>query len=250
MRYSNYHTHTSFCDGNNTPEEMVQQAIALGMEELGFSAHSDLCKDMNGYCEEVLRLKKAYRGRISIKLGVEYDYYFDIDTSCFDYVIGGVHYLKKDGMLLPLDYTKEKFIPLADKYYGGDIYALCEDYYETLTGIYEKTGCDIVAHFDLVTKYNEGDNLFDTTHPRYIKAAESALRVLLEKPVIFEINTGVIARGYRSAPYPAPHFLEMLKTSGAKTILSSDCHNKEFLAESFDKYSGLATLNKLPKRTL
>ena len=28
----NLHTHTTFCDGKNTPEEMVQAAISLGME--------------------------------------------------------------------------------------------------------------------------------------------------------------------------------------------------------------------------
>ena len=248
MTYTNYHTHTTFCDGKNTPEEMVQRAIELGFLELGFSTHSDLCKDLEGYCREIERLKSAYHDKISIKLGVEYDYYFDVDTSRFDYVIGGVHYLKKCGKLLPLDHSQEKFLPIIDDYYGGDIYSLCEDYFETLSGVYEKTGCDIVAHFDLVTKYNEGDRLFDTSNPRYIKAAEGALRTLMKKPVIFEINTGAIARGYRTAPYPAKPFLDIILSGGGKTILSADCHDKDFLAESFDKYRSFATLGRLPER--
>lgn len=33
---SNYHTHTRFCDGKNTPEEIVREAIRLGCPELGF----------------------------------------------------------------------------------------------------------------------------------------------------------------------------------------------------------------------
>ena len=36
---SNYHTHTCFCDGKNTPEEMVLEAIRLGCPEIGFSGH-------------------------------------------------------------------------------------------------------------------------------------------------------------------------------------------------------------------
>ena len=36
----NYHTHTTYCDGKNTAEEMVQQAISLGISQIGFSGHS------------------------------------------------------------------------------------------------------------------------------------------------------------------------------------------------------------------
>ena len=42
----------------------------------------------------------------------------------------------------------------------------------------EKTGCQIVGHFDLITKFNEGDKLFDTSHPRYVNAALGALERL------------------------------------------------------------------------
>ena len=40
MIRSNYHTHTVFSDGANTPEEMVLAAIDLGLESIGFSDHS------------------------------------------------------------------------------------------------------------------------------------------------------------------------------------------------------------------
>ena len=40
MILSNFHTHTSFCDGKNTPEELVLYAIEQGCAELGFSGHS------------------------------------------------------------------------------------------------------------------------------------------------------------------------------------------------------------------
>ena len=40
MIKANFHTHTTYCDGKNTPEEMVQAAIALGMTAIGFSGHS------------------------------------------------------------------------------------------------------------------------------------------------------------------------------------------------------------------
>ena len=36
---SNAHTHTTFCDGKNTVEEMVQAAIDRNFVSLGFSVH-------------------------------------------------------------------------------------------------------------------------------------------------------------------------------------------------------------------
>ena len=36
---TNYHMHTTFCDGKNTPEEMVQEALARGFTTIGFSSH-------------------------------------------------------------------------------------------------------------------------------------------------------------------------------------------------------------------
>ena len=36
----NMHTHTVFCDGKNTVDEMVESAIKLGMKTLGFSGHA------------------------------------------------------------------------------------------------------------------------------------------------------------------------------------------------------------------
>lgn len=38
----NLHTHTCFCDGKDTPEEMIQEALKRGFDSLGFSMHSYL----------------------------------------------------------------------------------------------------------------------------------------------------------------------------------------------------------------
>ena len=70
MIYSNYHTHTRFCDGENSPEELIVRALELGMKELGFSIHSDLYNDLDGYFSEISRLKEKYADKISIKNGL------------------------------------------------------------------------------------------------------------------------------------------------------------------------------------
>ena len=53
---SNFHTHTTFCDGTGTPEQMVVSAIEKGFDVLGFSSHSDMVRDIGAYKAEIRRL--------------------------------------------------------------------------------------------------------------------------------------------------------------------------------------------------
>ena len=40
MIAQDFHIHTSYCDGKNTPEEMIQAAIKLNMQKIGLVCHS------------------------------------------------------------------------------------------------------------------------------------------------------------------------------------------------------------------
>ncbi len=238
MGLSNLHTHTCFCDGKNSPEEMVLKALEGGMSELGFSGHSftefdgSYCMTLENtekYIDTVSKLKQQYKDSISIKLGIEQDYFSEEKTDRYEYVIGSVHYVKKDGHYLPIDKSEANFIDSVNTYYGGDYYAFCEDYYALVGDVYCRTKCDIVGHFDLVTKFNEGGKLFDEKNERYVKAYRAALDKLLPTGVTFEVNYGAIARGYRTTPYPNPDILALIREHGNPIIRTSDCHNKEFL---------------------
>lgn len=242
---SNYHTHTTFCDGKHSPEEVVRQAIALGCPELGFSGHAytdfatDYCMspdDAQGYRAEIRRLQKKYAGQIKILLGVEQDYFSGTSTEDYEYVIGSVHYVLKNGCYLAVDHTRKVFVDNAQKYYGGDYYSFAEDYYALVADVYRKTGCQIIGHFDLFTKFNEGNELFNTDHPRYQAAAHKALDALMDAPVILEVNTGAISRGYRTQPYPAADILSRWLAAGKKVHFSSDCHDASHLLFGYDLY--------------
>ena len=240
---SNYHKHTVYCDGNDTPEALVLEAIRLGCPSIGFSGHSFTEFDQS-YCmsrekteeykREVRALKEKYRGQIEILLGVEQDYYSEEPTDEYDYVIGSVHYILKDGVYLTVDWTREQQEEDVKIYYGGDFYAYAEDYYKIVADIYRKTKCDIVGHFDLITKFNQDDALFDTKDERYRNAALAAVRALLKTPAAFEINTGAIARGLRTEPYPAKFILDEIYREGGEVLITSDCHAKENLLFGFD----------------
>ena len=242
---SNYHTHTNFCDGKNTPEELVLEAIKLGCPEIGFTGHSytffdePSCMSLAGtqeYIRTVKALKEKYAGKIKIYLGIEQDYYSDTSTEGYDYVIGSVHALLKDGRYLAVDETRDSFIENVRNYYGGDYYAFAEDYYAHVADVHRKTDCQIVGHFDLITKYNAKKEFFDPEHPRYQAAAQKALEALLDAPVALEVNTGGMAGGYTNVPYPAPDLLSRWLRAGKPVLFSSDCHKLENLLFGYDIY--------------
>lgn len=234
----NFHTHTTYCDGKSTAEEMVQKAIQLGLSQLGFSGHSytefDLepCMTRTGtelYKKEIKLLKKKYKGKIKILLGIEYDYQSEELTDDYDYILGSVHYILKNGEYLCVDYSREKQIDAVNRYYNGDFYSYIEDYYSLVADLYNKTKCDIIGHFDLITKYNADGSLFDTNHPRYVAAWKTAADAILQTPAVVEINTGGIARGHVKSPYPSREIIDYFIANGKKLIFSSDCHNKDYL---------------------
>lgn len=244
MILEDFHTHTTFCDGDNSPEEMVLSAIGKGLKKLGFSVHAyvgfdDCCikkEKIEEYKREIARLREKYKDKIEIFCGVEMDYYSDMKLDGFDYVIGSAHYLKCGDEYIAVDLDAKTLRYAADKYFGSDMYALCEEYYRTVADIQNKFKVDIIGHFDLITKFCEREKLFDTNDARYKAAAKSAAEKLVIHNIPFEINTGAISRGYRTVPYPSFDLAQVISTLGGKFVLSSDSHSKDTLCKDFEKW--------------
>lgn len=236
------HVHTTFSDGRNTPEEMVLAAIAKGMTAIGFSDHSHTAFD-TAYCipkekipayrQTIAALKEKYAGQIEILCGIEQDFYSEEPADGYDYVIGSVHYVKVGEDYIPVDESPEILLDAVNLHFGGDFYALAEAYFGTVAQVAEKLRPQIIGHFDLITKFNEGGILFDESDPRYIAAWQATADRLLTAEIPFEINTGAISRGYRTAPYPAAPIREYLAARGAKFLLSSDSHRADTLCFGF-----------------
>ncbi len=244
MILQDFHTHTSYCDGKNTPEEMVRAAIKLGVQKIGLVCHSYTyfdesycikCDKVSEFVGEVRAVAQKYQDKIEVFCGVEQDYYSNAPTDDFDYVIGSVHYVRVGDKFLDVDNTKEQFVVQVMEHFGGDYYAFCEEYFKTVADVVRKTNCDIIGHFDLCTKFNEGNALFDTDNARYTKAAISALDLLLSFGKPFEINTGAVSRGYRSTAYPENRFIEYILQNGGRLVLSSDSHSIDALCYGFDR---------------
>lgn len=251
----NLHTHTSYCDGKNSAEEMVLSAIAKGFDILGFSGHSytpfdeSYCmslEDTLRYRREIAFLKEKYKREITILCGIEQDYYSNQPVSEYDYVIGSVHafYKEQNGQrqYIYVDWDADTIRKAAEEFYAGDMLTLAEDYYHTVSDVVKRTGCQIIGHFDLLTKFNETESipLFDETHPRYQNAALQALEKLLDADPIFEINTGAMAKGYRSRPYPSLLLLCRICQRGGRIMINSDSHSADTLDFAFEEARDLA----------
>jgi len=245
---SNVHSHTTFADGRDTAEEMAQAALALGFHTLGFSEHGPADYDdaampaeqIDDYRAEVLRLREKYAGRIHILLGLEHDWLSPAAPDGLDYAIESVHYVQKDGQLWSVDWTRKKQETAIRELYGGDPYALCRDYFRTVCESIEGTNADILGHIELVMKFNEARDLFDDANPRYLGPALACAELAAKSGRLIEVNTGAIARGYRTQPYPGAAMLRRAAECGGRIILTSDCHDRAFLDCHFAQAAGLA----------
>ena len=238
---ANFHTHTTFSDGKNPPEEVIQYAIENGFRALGFSDHAytphDLrycMTDTQGYIAEITRLKKKYVDKIQIYLGIEEDATAPVHREVFDYRIGSLHYIYLDGKYYPLDSNYEYFTICAELFKGDNL-AFAECYYEYFCRYLEKEKPDMIGHFDLVTKFDEKEQDRFLHNEKYWAIAERFLGYAIKTGCIFEVNTGLMSRGYRSSPCPHERLLRLIAKNNGKVALSSDAHKIENLCAYFEE---------------
>lgn len=247
MLLGDFHTHSTLDDGKSTLEEMAA-AYDLGLTHLGFSGHSfeeygqDFClsrANVPVYLETARKLQEAYRGRMEVFVGMELDY-FGENPGGLDYVIGSVHCVKQGDAACYVDESSQASQRAVDEYFGGDWYRYTDAYYDLVADLPRKTGCQWIGHFDLVTKFNEQVHTIDEDSPRYLRRALEVMEYLVKQEVAFEINTGAVARGYRTTPYPGNALLRQLKEFGGEIIVNSDCHYAPQLCFGFDQAAELA----------
>lgn len=246
--FSSLHTHNSFCDGKNTIREMIEKAVTLNFESIGISSHCytgypfDVCgikKDkVEDYYSTVLQLKEEFKDKIDVFLGLEIESRVmgekrpDIPP-VLDYTIGSVHIYRKNGTFLPVDNTPDEWWEALSRY-NNNVLDLIESYLIELTSFASDTPFDILGHYDLYTKFNEKEDLFDEDDARYKSLALKYLDKIIATGKIIEINTGAMSRGWRTTPYPAFFLLERMQEKGARVIVNSDSHSIETLCYGYN----------------
>ncbi len=242
MHIQNLHTHTTYCDGADTPEEMVLAALVNGFDSIGFSGHSYMkyskylgdVDRTEEYKKAISELKLKYEDQIKIYLGLEVDMYSEPKMEGYDYLIGSAHYFKMGEEYVGCDKTVQEVEDIINTYFDGNGMEYAKYYYKTLAQLPQYGNFDIIGHFDLITKHSDNRTFFDVTSKEYLNSAFEAAEALAQKIPFFEVNTGAIARGYRKNPYPSILLIKRLKELGLGAVITSDSHSKNTLACGFD----------------
>ena len=248
MLLTNYHTHTCYSDGKSHPEEYIISAIEQKLYALGFSCHAPVPFKTNwtmkfehlySYLNELNNLKKKYDEKLKIFVGLEIDYvkglcgYHQYKNIGLDYSIGGVHFLGflNDGSSWDFDREKDWFIKGLDEIFNGDIKKLISFYYEQIQNMIETEKTAILAHLDLIKKFNSGNLFFNESSSWYRDIVFGLLDHVAISGTIIELNTRGVLKQLNSEFYPSGFILKRCLELKIPVCLSSDAHQpKDVLA--------------------
>ncbi len=240
MQKYNYHCHTNLSDGNNSPREMIEGAIKLGLEELGISDHLTYnryyyermlySEDCEGYIKQIRKLADEYKDDIIVRVGAELD--FVAHKACyqwaeaikytfdFDYLIGSVHYCEPGNNYLGhLDISQMS---------TGEQKKLVDTYWENMKECVKSDLFDIIGHLDLINRIIPKDKF------NHLKEQQEIIDIIKQKGAVMEINTS----GYRyvnKEQFPSVELLQYAKEKDVKIILSDDAHSPKRITQNFDK---------------
>ena len=168
MIKQNLHTHSIYCDGKNTIEEIVLSAIEKGFTILGFSGHgynrpiddySMTRENTKLYYSDVEYVKNKYKDKIKIYLGIEQDYFGRnfVNHKFLEYIIGSVHFIKVGNEYKSVDLSSDVTDYIIKEYFNGDFLSYAKLYYEEVKKMSYWEEVDIIGHIDLLMKFNDDE---------------------------------------------------------------------------------------------
>lgn len=238
-----YHMHTPLCGhAVGQPEEYVEQAVRVGLSEIGFSDHAPLVSHQDPRYTMAKDQLPLYHGMIeavqkkfknfTIKLGLEADYIPGFEDATrkilegypYDFVIGSIHFIDR----WAFDDPQEKV-----KWRDKDINTVYRDYYKLLRQSASSGLFDIMGHVDLVKKFGHRatENL--------TSEVESTAKVFKDSGVAVEVNTSGLRKPVQEI-YPSLSVLEIYRKAGVPITFSSDSHDPQDVGKDYDKAKALA----------
>ncbi len=197
-----YHLHTlGTIDGRMTEEEVCQQSIRMGIQEIAFTNHSMLTEPDYTISHESFRkhweniqVCQQLHPELTIRLGLEVDYYEGRESEVrdsieayqsvigrqFDVILGAVHHLND------VFFSSRVFVEeLLRKY---DLVTLYHNYFALSAKAVQSQLFDVMAHPDLIKKFN-GELTPRVPFEEYHQAAELFVNALIDSEVGMEVNT-------------------------------------------------------------
>ncbi len=232
-----YHTHSILSDGHASYEEMAEAGIKKGLFEIGFSDHfcigypSWAIKevDLPVMTEQIFRLKEYYSDRISVRYGMETDYFPDhekqiarvIDQLPLDYATGSIHFLGT--------WNFDGDQSLYGKWSNDELYHW---YFGLVQQAAQSRLFDIIGHLDLIKNFNVYPETDQT------RLFEDTLSVIAAADLVVELNTSGPDRPCGEF-LPGVKLLELCFKHGIKVTLGSDAHMPQHVGRHYEEAIGL-----------
>lgn len=234
MYLCDYHTHTHASpDGFHSAQEMAEAAVRAGLSELVITDHFDVAEEpIPEYADFVFDLEKlkrevyaaaaAYRGRVTVKLGIELGQGHHIPEMAqellsgaeFDFVLGSLHNLYRQTDYYFVDYA------------SADLAALIQAYTEDLYRMAASADFDVAAHLTYPLRYIKSyDPNFDL-RPFYDDFAQ-VMKKLIERGKGLEVNTSTLRKGL-GFTMPPDGLLRLYRELGGEILtVGSDAHTTQ-----------------------
>lgn len=243
MIKSDFHIHSNFSSDCETPmEDMINQAIKLGLKTLCFTDHMDydypeeyeysFVFDIDKYLDKLELMNEKYHSQIEILRGIELglqNHVIDsmtnlINSHSFDFIIGSIHLVDKMDPYYP-HYWEEKTEEEGILRCFHTIKEACEIY----------QGFHVCGHIDYIVRYAPSSKVkyHEYDYHYYQDVIDEILKTLIKHEKGIEINTS----GYKYGlghPHPKTEVLKRYKELGGEIItIGSDAHKPEHLAYNF-----------------
>lgn len=240
----NFHQHTYFSDGKETPEKFAEQALELGFSAIGFSEHSPLPFDnpfslkkenIDDYIRQTELIKDKYEGQLKIYRALEMDFVpgmsEDFDywrKRCkVDYLIGSIHLVKAEGFKR-LWFTDGPDYKTYDKgiedFFGGDVKKAVKQFYHQTNTMIETQKFEILGHFDKIKMHNRG-RFFTDDEKWYRQLVDETLELIKQKDLIVEVNTRGLYKKRSDEFFPDGYALKRVQDLNIPVLISSDAHH-------------------------
>lgn len=255
----NFHTHTQFCDGRTTIENMAKAAVAEGFKHIGFTPHSPICipspcnmspDSVPLYKAEIERMKSLYGDSCRFYTGMEIDYlspehgpssklYKDYNL---DYSIGSVHFIRsQEGDFVDVDGRFDAFCQKMEKHFHNDIKYVVKEFYRASNEMLELGGFDILGHFDKIAQNASYYSPGIEDEKWYCDIVDDYVDRIIDSGIIVEINTK--ARVEHGRFFPNPRYWKRLLDAKIPLVVNSDAHYDDRLdasrKEAFDMLNDL-----------
>lgn len=258
MRWFNYHTHSTYCDGKASLSDIIAEAKKQNLSSLGFSSHAPLpfpCtwsmkpSSWQNYLAEINHLKSIHHD-MELYAGLEVDFIPNVISpldfqASLDYTIGSVHFggYFPDGRGWEIDGPHLHFEEGLKTIYGDNFRKACEFYFENTRLMVQQATPTIVGHLDKIKMQNVNGKYFREEDSWYREAVALTLSAIQKSGCLVEVNTRGIYQKKTTTTYPSPWILERMKALNIPVTVSSDAHHPDDLINQFP--SALAQLLKI-----